>query len=72
MENNQIIETVHANNTKLPHCVLNPHVHFSGEFFFIVALRGYEQTTTHILAMAEYKLHQGKIVDKHYFAFYST
>ena len=40
--------------------------------FCIVALTGYEQTTTHIFAMAEYKLHQGKIVDKHYFAFYST
>ena len=32
MGNNQIIETVHTNYTKLPHRALNPHVQFSGEF----------------------------------------
>ena len=40
--------------------------------FCIAALIGYEPTTTHIFAIAEYKLQQGKIVDKHRFASYST
>ena len=34
--NNQTIETVHAKYTRLPHCVVNPHVHSSGEIFSIL------------------------------------
>ena len=43
------IETIHTNYTKLPHCVLNRHLYFSGEIFSILHFTGYEQITTAFL-----------------------
>ena len=58
-----------------PNCLIVSSTHMCtlvANLFCIAALTGYEQTTTHIFAMVEYKLHQGEIVDKHYFAFFFT